>query len=362
MLVSLLFCWALALADIRVEVAEAPTSNLALTLKAIASAKKSISLNIYELSSPEITNALVEKIQDGVMVNILEEGQPVAGMSPEAKQMAATIMAAMKKNRGNFYLMTSKTTLGKRRFRFNHGKYAVIDETDLLIGSENYSPTGNPAEGTLGNRGWEVFIHDPKIAREFSSLFASDSSTKFGDVIRPSEISGNFPLAPPQGLRATAVSAIISPESSLDGLVNLLDRAKQSIDIEQMIFDSEWDGGENPLLAAITQAAGRGVQVRVLLNDETAFNKGNNSKSKNLPTLSILNQLRNVSAKTANLRAMGVGYIHNKGVLVDGTLTLISSINWDQNSIERNRETAVLVESAEVASHYQALFNSDWNK
>ena len=361
MLMSLFFCFALAFAEIRVEVAEAPTSNLALTLKAIRSAKKSIDLNIYELSSPEITDALVEKIQGGVLVNILEEGQPVAGMSPEAKQMAEKIMSAMKQNGGNFYLMTSKTTLGKRRFRFNHGKYAVIDEVNLLIGSENYSPTGNPAEGTLGNRGWEVFIHDPKIAAEFSSLFASDSSTKFGDVVRPSQISGNLG-GPAPGLKTTSVSAIISPESSLAGLVNLLNRAKQTIDIEQMIFDSEWEGAPNPLVAAIARAAERGVQVRVLLNDETSFNKGNNSKSKNLPTISLLNQIRNVSAKTANLRAIGVGYIHNKGVLVDGTFTLVGSINWDQNSIERNREAAVVVESTDVASHYQALFNSDWNK
>jgi phosphatidylserine/phosphatidylglycerophosphate/cardiolipin synthase-like enzyme len=57
---------------------------------------------------------------------------------------------------------------------------------------------------------------------------------------------------------------------------------------------------------------------------------------------------------------MNVTYIHNKGALVDGTQVLISSINWNENSVEHNRETAAIVESADVNQYYDQLFETDW--
>ena len=47
-------------------------------------------------------------------------------------------------------------------------------------------------------------------------------------------------------------------------------------------------------------------------------------------------------------------------MLVDGNLTLVSSINWDQNSIEKNREAAVVITSVPVNQYFKALFDQDW--
>ena len=63
----------------------------------------------------------------------------------------------------------------------------------------------------------------------------------------------------------------------------------------------------------------------------------------------------------ADLKAMGVDYIHNKGVVVDGNKTLISSINWDENAVEKNREAAVVITSTDIYNHYEALFQHDWD-
>ena len=87
--------------------------------------------------------------------------------------------------------------------------------------------------------------------------------------------------------------------------------------------------------------------------------------SKNLPTIDALNQLAqsenlNVAAGTADIKRMGVTYIHNKGVLVDGNKTLISSINWDSNAVLNNREAAVVITGSDVFDHYETLFNGDW--
>ena len=366
-----------------VQLADAPTNDLALTVNAIQSAKKSLLLNIYELTSPEISQALAGRIQAGVEVQIIEEGQPVGGLSTAAKGVQSQLVQEMQKAGGSdrLYEMTSKATpKAKRRFRFDHAKYAVIDGEYLLIGSENYSPTGNPQAGTLGNRGWEVYIHDSATAKKFESVFQADSDTSHGDllVLAGTGISADAvtkpkptpaPLTPPPSnssiptVTATDITVMTSPDSSLSGLVAAINSAKTSLDIEQMTFDSAWGKtGTSPLLDAVTAAANRGVKIRVLLNDEQVFNHSSKpSKPKNVPTADTLNQVgHGMSAKIANVKAMGVDYIHNKGMLIDGEKVLISSINWDETSVDKNREAAVLITSQDAFNYYEALFDRDW--
>lgn len=367
-----------------VEVAEAPANDLQLTLSAIGSAEKSIFLNIYELSSPEIADALLERIQAGVQVQILEEAQPVGGMSSAAKGIVSQLIQAMQngKSGDRFLEMTSKAG-GKRRFRYDHAKYAVIDGDSVLVGSENYSPTGNPQAGSVGNRGWEVLIHDTALASQFQRVFESDTDTSHQDVMVLTDSPGRFSEAlttpvPPRNpgqrvpnhpvLKASSIQQITSPDTSLSGLTEMLRSARKSIDIEQMTFDPGWgkNGGQSKLLDEVLAAANRGVHVRVLMNDETVFDHPSHpSKPKNRATLQLLKDATDqglpIEARIADLKAMGVDYIHNKGVVVDGDKTLISSINWDENAVEKNREAAVLITSPEIYAHYEALFQSDWD-
>ncbi len=377
-------------ASFPVDVAYAPDTNLNLTVSAIKSAQHSILLNIYELTSPQIADALLGQIRAGVQVQILEEGQPVGGFSAASKGIESELAQAMRAaGKGDHLFVMTASSGASRRFHFDHGKYAVIDGNALLIGSENYSPTGNAVPGTLGNRGWEVVIHNPQIAQNFQAVFQSDAVTTHGDVVDMTgsavmisefqcddlclELDARKTMEPFSSsslgdatFPADAVQRITSPDSSLSGLLGLINGARSSIDIELMTFDSAWPSGSNPLIGALEQAARRGVKIRVLLNDEAAFNNNgtgtvNLSSSKNIPTMKILNQFGSgIVAKIANIKGMGVDYIHNKGMLVDGNITLISSINWDANSIQNNREAAVAISSSAVHAYYEGLFTKDW--
>ncbi|MGE3260144.1 MAG: phosphatidylserine/phosphatidylglycerophosphate/cardiolipin synthase family protein [Bacteriovoracia bacterium] len=370
------FWFAASAVAIPVEVGNAPENDLALTLKAISGAKRNLFINIYEFTSDPIADAIEERIQAGVNVEILAENQPVGGLSKEGRAVQARLVAAMKQASGNdhFYVMSSHATLAKRRFRFDHGKYAVVDNEAVLIGSENYSPSGHPAPGTKGNRGWEVIVRDRNLAQDFSGLFSSDTSLAHGDVMDLAEAKSaamkmllpeEKTFSPEPGLVATAVQKITAPENSETALLALLNSARLSIDIEQMMFSSDWGDRSSSLFDAVVAAAKRGVKVRVLLNDESVFNHSKEpTKSKNQPTVDALNALGGqgyrVEARIANLKAMGVDYIHNKGLLVDGTKTLVSSINWDENSVLSNRETAVLITGDSVCQYFSALFQRDW--
>jgi len=361
-----------------VEVADAPESNLDLTTAAILSAQKNLLINIYELTSPQVADAIISQVKAGVRVQILEEGSPVGGLSAAAVGVQSQIVQAMRGRPGDLLFQMSSNG-GKRRFRFDHAKYVVVDGASLLIGSENYSPTGNPVPGAKGNRGWEVLIHDPAISSQFMNMFASDTNKSSGDITELTSNSGkvflvedaqeNFAvqaMSPPI-LSASSVEKITSPDDSVTKIVAAIQNAKKSIDLEQMTFDSTWKGSSSsPLFDAIVAAAKRGVIIRALLNDDRVFDHpGKTNVHKNQITADALNSLAKnsrlkITAAIANLTAMGVDYIHNKGMLIDGNQTLISSINWDENSFQNNRETAVLISSQPVNQFYGTLFAKDW--
>src|SRR6478752_843393 len=104
-------------------------------------------------------------------------------MSEEVVELRNQIAEAMRRSRANshFYVMeTAKHHF--RRFHFNHAKYMVIDDKDLLIGSENYSghldaPTRKP-----GNRGWVTLLHRPESAQEYKAMFQKDADGSRDDV------------------------------------------------------------------------------------------------------------------------------------------------------------------------------------
>jgi phosphatidylserine/phosphatidylglycerophosphate/cardiolipin synthase-like enzyme len=386
-----------SLGAVTLDVSESPRSNLVLSLRSILSAQKSIVMNAYELTSYDVADALIQKINEGVRVELLQEGQPVGGLVPEAKDIQKKIAKAMEANSSSqlhgYWVMTSETPKGKRRFRYNHAKYIVIDEKGVMVGSENYSPSGQPEPGsTGGTRGWQTFIYDEQMSRNFLKVFRKDINTSHGDLV--TLYSPKIPLPKilgrvadwvesmqnvatrienrfswmlsdePKTLDADNVEFLTSPESSMVGLMAFIESAQETLDVELMSFNPMWGktGEVSPLFNAIVAAAKRGVKIRVLVNDSTVFGGDND------PEMKLLAMLENVAkenhlpiqAAIADLPKMKVKYIHNKGALADGYKTLISSINWNQNSVENNRETAISVDSRSINEHYQSIFNWDW--
>jgi len=393
-LVLLSFC----LRGVVLDVSDSPRSNLILALQAILSAQKSIVMNAYELTSYEIADALIQKLDEGVRVQILQEGQPVGGLIPEAIDIQKKIVKAMERNASaqvhGYWVMTSKTPKGKRRFRYNHAKYIIVDEKGVLVGSENYSPSGQPDPGSpSGTRGWQTFIYDQQMVRNFMDIFTKDSRTSFGDLVALYQPKAQLPQVlsnmgewisqmqasvktdlgsrfswmlsdEPKTLEADHVEFLTSPDSSLVGLLSFIESARETLDVQLMSFNPMWGktGEVSPLLDALVASGKRGVKIRVLVNDSTAFGASNEGDLRLIKTIEDLAKQNKIAlhAVIANLHKMQVKYVHNKGALADGYKTLISSINWNQNSVENNRETALAIDSTAINHHYQHIFDLDW--
>lgn len=367
-------------------VSSAPEDDLSLTLKAINSAKNNLSINIYEFTSTEVSDAIIKAIGRGVDVDLLQEGQIVGGISEGGLQIQQDVLTAMDESGGNHHYYEMTGAKKDRRYAFDHAKYIVIDNKNLLIGSENYSPAGQPSSGAKGNRGWEVFLDDKSLVNKYLSVFKEDSSLDYGDVeelesrgkFKPFQL---FTMSGPGWVRKPStntrapqkvvgtnfevegVTAVTSPDTSLKGLLKFIKDSKKSLQIQQMTLALKWGGATSPLVNEILAAARRGVKVQILLNNEKAF--GGSAKEKNRETIDFLNQMAEaedleMEGRIADLKDMGVKIIHNKGALADGNRTLVSSINWNQNAVENNREAAVVIESGDVNQYYLKLFNHDW--
>jgi hypothetical protein len=96
-----------------------------------------------------------------------------------------------------------------------------------------------------------------------------------------------------------------------------------------------------------------------MLLDSTWFNLERNQEA-----LEYLRSLTSNETLEGEFRLMDpnspITVVHNKGVVFDGLLSLISSNNWGSSSFANNRELAVLVESRDVAEYFGRCFELDW--
>ncbi|HMK16101.1 MAG TPA: phospholipase D-like domain-containing protein, partial [Methanomicrobiales archaeon] len=265
--------------------------------------------------------------------------------------------------------MTS-TPAAHARYRYNHAKYLVIDGEGLLIATENFGPRGYPAPGSRGNRGWGAFIEDPGTAGYFRQVFSADS--RGGDVVPylPPPASPRAP-APVSyrvqfpALRATGVTVtpVLSPDTS-DLVLSVLSRAQDRIDIEQASIRNASKCEPDPFLSAAVNSSRRGVAVRILLDGSKYNDEGPADNDEVARAVNALAAAENLplSARILEPDAGNLEALHTKGVIVDREVVLISSINWNANSPNFNREAGVILESPALGGYYSSVFEEDWSR
>ena len=122
----------------------------------IASAEHRVLVNVYELTSANITADLINAKKRGVDVEVLLEGGPVGGISPSEKS------AIWRLNQSGIPVFEMTTPEGGHApYRYDHAKYVVIDDRAVLVTSENFGHSGFPPTGETGNRGWGVVMEEP---------------------------------------------------------------------------------------------------------------------------------------------------------------------------------------------------------
>ena len=299
----------------------------------------------------------------GVDIRVLLEGGPVGGISDEEQG----IIGLLREGGIPVLLMTSGDAV-HAPYRFDHAKFMVIDDSMVFVTSENFKETGFPQQGQSGNRGWGVVIEDPAVAGYFRNVFFHDAGGPWAVPARGTASCPGEQVLPayrreftPVRFSNATVIPVIAPDTSR--LVDdLLARAETSIDIEQAYITNQSDGSFNPFLARAVESARRGVQVRVLLDSYSYNTEGEEDNDELVVTLNNLARREQIplEARCADLAGNNIEKIHNKGVIVDRSRVLVSSINWNTNSPTFNREAGVIIDHAEVGEYFTLIFEDDW--
>ena len=341
-----------------------PDCSNEIFMRAINQASDTIFVNMYEFSSPSLGTSLIAAKARGVDVRVLIEGGPVGGISPSEKSLIWTV------NRSGIpvvSMVSSKTDHAP--YRYDHAKYIIIDNHSLLLTSENFKNSGLPPAGMSGNRGWGVHIRDAGLAEYFTEIFTSDSGSRSvvpytgsaGDA-EPSPFEKHTAEFHPAQFEGATVSPVIAPDTSYQ-IVDLLDSARTHIEIEQAYIKNETPYTLNPYLASAINASRRGVHVRVLLDSYWYNVEGPNDNDEMAALINRIGASEHIplEAKCIDLSVSEVEKIHNKGVIVDDERVLVSSINWNYNSPNFNREAGVIIDHPGAARYFRQVFDDDWN-
>jgi cardiolipin synthase len=331
---------------------------------AVNQASDQVLLNVYEFSSPLMTDTLIKAHAREVDIKVVVEGGPVGGISPEGKEAIRNLTDS-----GIPVSMMVSRKGEPAPYRYDHAKYMVIDKRAVLLTSENFKYSGFPPAGMTGNRGWGVYLEDPRLAEYFSTVYQTDYSGKSmtvynGSAGTPESMpSGKYTVEfQPGYFTGATVRPVISPDTS-NQITELINSAEKSIEIEQAYITNETTYSLNPYLSAAINTSRRGVHVRVLL-DSYWYNI--EDEADNDEMVALINRIGSdeqipLEARCVDLSTNEVDKIHNKGVIVDDKYVLVSSINWNSNSPNFNREAGVIIDHPGVARYFLDVFEDDWN-
>jgi cardiolipin synthase len=341
-----------------------PDCSFPVLQRELDAAASSIFINLYQFEQPHLMDALGAAVDRGVTVKLLLESSPVGGITTEERY---SMNQALK--RGVEVRLADDPYI-------NHAKYAVIDNRTLIVMTENWKLTGVPVDNSFGNRGWGIAIREKDVANYFTALFFEDfyrgaamtadipeaetSSTEawipqgvFAPTFEPVTVTGEFTVIP-----------VIAPDSVLgnETILGTIRNAENRIYVQQFSAQRYWGEEENVFITTLIAAARRGCEVKVLL-DSNDYNL--ETLNDNDDVVAWLDQVArdedlNIEANLADLHELGVAKVHTKGLIVDGQTAIISSLNWNGNSVQ-NREVGVIVDSEAVAAFYEAVFLHDWN-
>lgn len=382
----------------------APDNAFDVVAGVLLKAQRSISLEVYSLLHPRLVDILAQKAREGVQTSILLEGGPV-GVSTTSQDWQAQLHACQILEAAGaqcWFMIHMPESRIYNRYEYLHAKMAIIDDLWVLVGSQNLTLSGLPADdktnGTTGSRGAVVAIASPVLAERARQLYSLDLdpghhndllrwntglADRYGQPIEgfapPSETDGiSYTVRFPDPLYVNGtlgLELMTAPESALrqsDALLGLLALAGAGdrVLVEQLYEHVAWgvDPSEDPnlRLQAYVAAARRGAQVRILLNGRNFAHGALGPPEESLATVRHLTSTardEGLDLRAAVGNPTGEG-IHNKMVLValsNGRgYAHIGSINGSEASNKINREVAVQIASPEVYAYLERVFSVDW--
>jgi phosphatidylserine/phosphatidylglycerophosphate/cardiolipin synthase-like enzyme len=133
--------------------------------------------------------------------------------------------------------------------------------------------------------------------------------------------------------------------------LELIGSAKKTLELEQFYIADQAGEVLEPVLAAVKDAAKRGVKTRFLV-DKVMLKES----EKSLPAL----KEAGVDVRVIDFKKAGGGVQHSKFFIVDGAEAFVGSQNFDWRSLKHIHELGLRLKSVKAAADLANIFEADW--
>jgi len=263
-----------------------------------------------------------------------------------------------------------------------HIKVAVRDGTTFWLSSGNWNnsnqpdidpvadPSGSASIVRKSDRDWHVIVQNAKLAGLFEKYLLNDLKVarahQTSAAGEPSDwaalgelasagLAAASPLAPTQFFPPKTITAsmkiqpLLTPDNYSDFILPLIKSARTSFYMQtQYIHPSNKDGDEilASLIQAVAQLINDGVDVRLIMSQ--------------FETQDWLGLVQDAGIDLSCVRIQHA--VHNKGIVVDSKVVVVSSQNWSADGVARNRDAGLIIYNEEAAKYWQEIFIHDWTK
>jgi len=322
---------------------------------AIRNAQDHINLESYIIEDDEIgqqfADLLLERQSCGIQVNIIYDS--VGGFNtPKTyfERLKQAGIAVLEFNPINPLLAKTPWLLNNR----DHRKILVVDGRTAFIGGINISSVyssgsvigraGPARTNSVAWRDTDLQLEGPVVA-ELQKLFMATWDKQHG---KPLALRAYFPDLQAQGkdiVRAIG-SSYDDPYSLIYlTLISAIGNAEKQVYLTNAYFVPD-----PQLLAALTDAAARGVDVRLLLpsrsDSELVFHAGRSHYASLLKGGVKLYERKDA-------------LLHSKTAVIDGVWSTVGSTNLDWRSFLDNDEVNAVILGREFAGKMNAIFAQD---
>lgn len=357
-----------------------PDSTYAVTKQLLDDAKRSILIGIYDFTAGYIKELLLRAMRRGVKISLM--------LDLDNRSGETEVFEDMVKHGCKGVPAPSCASDRVHYFASSHEKVIVIDNNWSLVQSGNWTENSIPQnerdgadrkDFVPGNRDMGLAVESRELASFFTRVLRADMKLELdaegteavgGGMadLEPIEALQAAPSQPPIKLfpskrfspgKAIRVTPILSPDNYMEIIPGLLETAERSIDIEE-----QYIRGQQPhiqrLLGSIQKAVEERPKLKVRVILASPF-PGARFKKEAAAIIGLKDFGLRMGTNVRILNPKHFVHCHNKLIIVDNSTVLISSQNWSDFAVTKNREAGLLVEYPDLARYYAAIFETDWD-
>jgi competence ComEA-like helix-hairpin-helix protein len=368
----------------------------------INSAKTSIDIAVQEFNLPQVALALAERHKAGIKIRVIVEHNYRRPLSTLTVTEVAKLDDRTRSKYEQFFKFVDRNFDGKLSLTeinerdaivilqnagipiiddtenkskgsgLMHHKFMVVDGKIVITGSANWTTSDVHGDidnlATRGNTNNLLAIDSSELAR----IFTEEFNLMWGDGMggkADSKFGLNKPAREPQTIQigSSTITVNFSPisekstgsYSSNNLIVQALDRAQKKIDLALFVFS------DRNIASELESQHQQQVDIRALIDREFAFR--DYSKALDMLGVSISNNCRyhpdsnpwQNAIQNVGTASLPLGdKLHHKFAIIDNKTIITGSHNWSDAADRLNDEVLLIIDSPQLAAHYDREFNN----